>query len=51
MEAPAPVAPAPATAPTGEFQPTVSSTSSSDLDEGVDDDGWGQIFEIFNKKR
>ena len=52
VEAPAPTAaPAPAAAPTGEFQPTVSATTSSDLDEGVDDDGWGQIFEIFNKKR
>ncbi|HIY22245.1 MAG TPA: cell division protein FtsZ [Candidatus Flavonifractor merdigallinarum] len=50
----APVAPAvvPA-APTGGFQPTIDPTPapSSNLSEGVDDDGWGQIFEIFNKKR
>ncbi len=50
----APVAPAAApTAPTGGFQPTIDPTPapSSNLSEGVDDDGWGQIFEIFNKKR
>ena len=50
---PAAPSPAPAAAPTVEFKPTIESTPSlsSNLSEGVDDDGWGQIFEIFNKKR
>ena len=37
-------------APVREEKPVAEATASN-LEEGVDDDGWGQIFEIFNNKK
>ena len=44
-------APAPTPVQEGEFQPAAGASAATGLEDGVDDDGWGQIFEIFNKKR